>query len=145
MSSNSNKKTSSTIRILSRIKSPGKCGWLIRILLKKKWKSLWPIHNSRRKCCKEKSMARPLLPSRTQSATSRTSSGIFKNSKLQSINVWPCSTNWQLWSRPKDNKLTQLRRMWQEQRITLKRQRKNCKRQRSIISVRKSVCALGSL
>ena len=145
MSSKNNRKTNSIIKIPSRIKSPGKYALLIKTSLKKKWKSLLLTPNWPRKCSKGKSTVRPQSPSKTLSATSRTSSETFKNSKLQSTSVLPCSTNWPRLFRPKVNKLTPFKPMSQGQKITLKKPRRSCKKPKSIINVPRSVSVLASL
>ena len=145
MCSKNNKKINSIIKIPSRIKSPGKYALLIRTSLKRKWKSLWRTPNWLRKCSKGKSTVRPQSPLKTPSATSRTSSETFKNSKLQSTSVLPCLTNWPSLFRLKVNKSTPFKPMSQVQKITLKRPRRSCKKPRSIINVLKSVSALASL
>jgi hypothetical protein len=145
MSSKNNRKINSIIKILSRIKSPGKYALLIKTSLKKKWKSLLLILNWLRKCSNEKSTVRPQSPSKTLSATSRTSSETFKNSKLQSTSVLPCSMNWPPLFRLKVNKSTPFKPMSQVQKITLKRPRRSCKKPRNIINVPRSASALASL
>jgi hypothetical protein len=144
MSSRRNRKTNSSIRIQSRIKSPDKLGLLIRTSLKKRWKSLLPILSLHRKCYKEKSTDRHQLLSKTQSAISRTNSETFKSYKHQLTNVWLFSTNLPLWSKHKVNRSIRSKQTSPGQRIMFRKQRKSCKKQNNIINAQRNVCVLVS-
>lgn len=145
MYSKLNKKINSNTKILSKIKSHGKSDWLIKTSLSKKWKNSLQILNLHKKCCNVKFMDKLQLLLKTQSAISRINSETFKNFKHQSINVQLCSMNWRLQFKLKDNKSIQSKLTLQEQRIMLRKQRKNCKKQNNIINALKNVFVQESL
>ena len=145
MYSKLNKKINSNTKTQLKTKSHGKSDWLIKTSLSKKWKNSSPILSLLSKCCNVKFMGKRQLLLKTLSVISRTNSETFKNFKHQSINAWLYSINWQLWFKPKGSKSTQLKPMLQEQKITLRKQKRNFKRQNSIINVQKSVFVSESL
>lgn len=142
MYSKHNKKIKSSTKTLSKTKSQDKSDWLIKTSLNKKWKNLLPILNLLKKCCNVKFMDKLQLLLKTLSVISKINSETFKNFKLQSINVWLCSMNWQLWFKLKDSKSTQSKPMSQEQKITLRKQKKNYKKRNNIINALKNVFVL---
>ena len=142
MYSKHNKKIKSSTKTLSKTKSQDKSDWLIKTSLNKKWKNLLPILSLLKKCCNVKFTDKLQLLLKTLSVISKINSETFKNFKLQSINVWLCSMNWQLWFKLKGSKSIPLKPMLQGQKIMLRKQRKNYKKQNNIINALKNVFVL---